>query len=391
MPFTFGVEIECLIPVAARNGLRAKIQAAGLLCTDPGRYHSGTAPRGSWKIEADGSLRADMGYATCELVSPVLTEGTEGFEQVEKLCRVLGDVNATVNRSCGLHVHVGIANTPIKAVKKLAELYAKHEVLIDQLIPPSRRGNLNHYCASVATRVNMTQLERANTVRDISMALTGDARHSKLNLSSYWRYSTVEFRHHSGTVDASKIIKWATFCMKMVETAIREADLPIAATAVRSASTATHPYWRRGRRTRRIFELLSRPEGATAEEVRMALGVRTRPGLRWHLIRAEASTTPVGRRNGMEVFRLATSTAEATTPVPVSAPFTLAELYDKLGLADEDKEFWRERVQILSAGTSRRRQQGPVAGANELAREQQASAPAEVPLSELNALLHGRS
>ena len=130
---TFGVEIECLVPFTSRAGLQRKIEATGLQCVDTGRYHSGHQ-RTAWKLEADGSLRADIGTAAVEIVSPPLEVGP-GFEQVEKVCGVLADIDASVNRSCGLHVHIGVANVSINAVRKLAELYAKHEPLIDQLIP----------------------------------------------------------------------------------------------------------------------------------------------------------------------------------------------------------------------------------------------------------------
>lgn len=362
---TFGVEIECLVPYTQRRGLQAKMTAAGVNCVDIGRYHSGLN-RTAWKIERDGSLLGDANNDTIEFVSPPLTLDTAGFEQVEKVCRVFEQIGASVNRTCGLHVHIGVGNLPVAAIRKLAELYARHEGLIDQLIPPSRRANANHYCQSIATMVNYTALARANTVRDISYAVSRDSKHVKLNLSSFWRYSTVEFRHHSGTVDASKIIKWVSFCAKMVETAIREQDLPVdagAPVAVSASSSSAPRYWRTGRARRVLFGLLSRPEGVTAEEARAALGVNQAPYLQGHLRRAGATEalTPVTRRNGQPVFRLTSTGLTTTTTTTVPAPLTLAELWDKLGLTDEDKEFWRERAAILSQGTRRQRQSTPSA------------------------------
>jgi hypothetical protein len=360
---TFGVEIECLVPTAARTRLHQEIVAAGVPCRDVMRYHSGT-DRDNWKLEVDGSLRPDVGTVGIEVVSPPLELTTASFEQIEKVCRVLNTLDASVNRSCGLHVHVGLASVPVSAVRKLAALYAEHEGLIDQLIPPSRRGNANNFCQSVATRANMASLAQANTIRDVSYALNGDNKYYKLNLNSYWRYSTVEFRHHSGTVDAAKIIKWVTFVCKMVEAAIRDANVPIAGSEVVQADPYEfHRYWRSHRHIRQVFRLLTRPEGATGEEIRQALGRRTRPDPRYYLRQAEASTTPIARRDGLPVYRLGNYPAASNT-APVATPATLAELYDKLALDDADKEFWRERATILSSGTPRRRAVRAVAGGN---------------------------
>jgi hypothetical protein len=37
-----------------------------------------------------------------------------------------------------------------------------------------------------------------------------------LNSHSYWRHGTIEFRLHSGTLDADKIINWLIITQKMI-------------------------------------------------------------------------------------------------------------------------------------------------------------------------------
>lgn len=342
----FGVEIECLLPsVLSRAAVAAAVAEAGVPAYDAGYSHTFEATK--WKVVSDRSI---VGPGNgIELVSPPLNE--TGFEQIEKVSAVLLRLGATVNRSCGLHVHTEARTLSVTALKKLAALYIEHEPVIDQLLPNSRRGSANNYCKSIST-ANWNRLANATSVNDIAIAITGttdrSARFVKLNYHSYWRHGTVEFRHHSGTVDAAKIIKWVVFCSKLVEAAAREAHEPIRLPA--NTPTEYSAYWQRGRRTKKIFDMLMRPEGATAEEIRAALGVRSRPNVRWHLNNAAGpaernALTRVGRRNRHEVFRL--SSVAQTAVAPRTAP-TLESLYEKLGLSDEDKQFWAARASHLA-------------------------------------------
>jgi len=45
----------------------------------------------------------------------------------------------------------------------------------------------------------------------------GHNRYHKLNMHSLERQKTVEFRQHTGTVEADKIAMWAEFCIRFVE------------------------------------------------------------------------------------------------------------------------------------------------------------------------------
>ena len=93
---TFGIEIECFLPRG---------------CVRVGAYHAGVElgsrfPAG-WNAQRDGSLRTTLrGYEGVEIVSPVL-RGREGLEQVRQVAALLQELGARVNRTCGLHVHVG--------------------------------------------------------------------------------------------------------------------------------------------------------------------------------------------------------------------------------------------------------------------------------------------
>lgn len=356
MPRNFGVEIECLAPITLGQGnIASLISNAGVSCIGAGYTHT---LLGSWKVVSDRSLTSEAGFDPHEIVSPILT--LERLEEIDKVCGALAGARCKVNRSCGLHVHVDARDLPLAALKRLAVLYIESEDVVDSLLPPSRRGDTNAYCRTLKESVDViTKIQAATDVLGIARAIRQGGypaeanRYVKLNFVAFTKYKTVEFRQHSSTIDPVKVKNWVIFCLKMVETAVREASLFNANADEYRAAPEAAPYWRRGRRTRAIYALLTRPEGATAEEVRVALGIRSRPDIRWHLERSgvtpyQASTE---RREGNHVWRLPSSTAatQATAMAAAVSIVTLDSLMDKLQMSAQERVYWTERAAMLSA------------------------------------------
>lgn len=100
---SFGIEIEMVNATSAQ--VSNALNAAGITCVVTGY---GSATRAEWKVQGDGSLRPGPNQTgSCELVSPIL-RGEDGYAQVRTVCAVLASINAKINKSCGLHVHLGI-------------------------------------------------------------------------------------------------------------------------------------------------------------------------------------------------------------------------------------------------------------------------------------------
>lgn len=359
MPLKFGVEIEFLVPGAhphedyRRAGFRLGPPIAADLDNNLSSFGSGCYYAGythqvsldKWKVVTDASLQPPASYAGLELVSPPLREET-GLEQISKACSLLAQQHqAMVNRSCGLHVHIATQDMTLPALRKLAWLYVENEDVIDNLLPPSRRGNNNPYCVSLKGTANLKALAEANTVPAIALAIKKEnpwssrpnpGRHVKLNFTSYWKYGTVEFRHHSGTIDPVKINRWVLFCAKMVDTARRQADEPI---VVPHDPTALP----RARQLRIIYNMVARAEGATRTEVQAALNRATPPSLPTDLKRIGVDFVINGRRSGQRVYCLRVQTPQ--TP-------TLLALMEKMQLTAEDQQFWQAREALLASQSS---------------------------------------
>lgn len=211
MEFTnrkFGVEIEFLATVDKDEVVR-EIRSNGISCDWEGYNHDDCEDH--WKMVRDGSC----GY---ELVSPILS-GEDGLHQIEVVCGVLKQVGAKVDRSCGLHVHVDARNLAKKDVAKVFIGYARYEPLFDALMPESRRQNLNGYCQSIKSAVNYSHEFASDLQRAYNRLF--HTRYTKVNLESLIRHGSIEFRQHSGTIDANKITNWVVLMVGFVDEIIK--------------------------------------------------------------------------------------------------------------------------------------------------------------------------
>lgn len=199
----FGIELE-IVSINRQTALRA-LRAVGINVQDESYNHS---TRSHWKLVSDASVRGGF-----EVVSPIL-RGEQGIEEAMTVAAALDDAGATVNRSCGFHVHFDAGDLSVGDIKTIVKRYAAHEAEIDAVMPSSRRGSANTFCAPVA-RFLSPRFEAAATIQDMIRA-QGD-RYFKVNLQSFQRHGTIEFRQHSGTVNANKIANWVRFLGEFID------------------------------------------------------------------------------------------------------------------------------------------------------------------------------
>lgn len=199
---TFGVEIECDV---RRDRIEAIGNPAFNFCYE--RYNH-TDNRSYYKFVTDGSVHGD---SPIECVSPILDDNADGLKSLETCLRVLNTAGASVNSSCGLHVHVGVGEYAGEEIVNIYKNYQKLERLIDSFMAPSRRGNNAYYADSILGY----DYNLCHAPGDITNIMFG--RYFKVNPQAYDRHKTVEFRQHQGSVDYKKISMWVKFCCKLVE------------------------------------------------------------------------------------------------------------------------------------------------------------------------------
>lgn len=200
---TWGVEIESISSRSQMLQVAGIARQHGVEVRDMGYTHQ-TVP--FWKIVSDSSC----GY---ELVSPPL-KGDAGFQELKVICDAMKEVGLKVNKRCGLHVHHDAHDLTVTHFKRLYYTYIRFEGTLDSMMPMSRRENNNTYCRSLRGRVDVETLRKAKTIQEVANAY--GTRYIKLNTESYVKHGTVEFRHHSGTIEFEKIKNWVMLTNAMV-------------------------------------------------------------------------------------------------------------------------------------------------------------------------------
>ena len=205
---TFGVEIETVMPVASlcANGWQV------------GAYHVGAdIPNGNgWKTMRDGSIQpSDYNHTGVEIVSPIL-RGAEGIASVDSMVARLRGMGATVNASCGLHVHVGFDGSA-QQLANLISLVSYHEKALYASTGTKSR-EANRYCGSI--KLAFKPLEKMRSMSELRGP--GSNRYSSLNLQNLidGRRPTVEFRVFAGTLNATKIKAYVQICLGLVQRAM---------------------------------------------------------------------------------------------------------------------------------------------------------------------------
>lgn len=204
--FTFGVEIECIM----NHGLfRDRASYNGVSYRFEGYNHNDC--RDHFKFVTDGSLTRTYGRNgdPIECVSPVLDGDKNGFDKLKACCESLNEAEAYVNKSTGLHVHIGASALTGEQYVNVFKNYQKLERVIDSFMAPSRKNN------TYSRTIRVYDFENCETQADILSVLQSN-RYHKVNPCSYTRHHTIEFRQHQGTTNFEKIKNWVNFCAKLV-------------------------------------------------------------------------------------------------------------------------------------------------------------------------------
>ena len=204
--FTYGLEIE--VSTLSISGAARAITRAGIPCAEPSAQHQTNL---NWKAVYDGTRGV-----SAEVVSPILT--ADRLNETRTVTRALSMAGATVNRTTGLHVHIGAASfgdiesERLNALGNFVENWYMAHGAIGALVAKSRLNNM--FCKALDLA---SAAELAARVRGGDISNGGRGRYLSLNMDSFTRHSTVEVRLHHGTLNAAKITAWAEFITAMAE------------------------------------------------------------------------------------------------------------------------------------------------------------------------------
>lgn len=358
----YGVEIEFVSRVNAYAVVDA-LRAAGVEMKDYTGYSDAHVTCNKWKVVHDGSV---VGTTTSgaiygmEVVSPPMEDDANAQHQIETVCRVLQEmpVGGRINQSCGLHIHVNAEGMSLNTIKRICYMYSKNERFIDMVQPRSRRGSSNTYCRSVSNASELS-IKNAKSVRDLYSTVSMSSRFYKVNLDAFRRHKTIEFRQHSGTIEAQKIINWKNFIMKMVEVGQKDATGPAATfeNAVGDPrSLAARLPWRK-RTLRILVQMAGRPEGVTPLEARNRLGTENNVDIAWYFRDSRIPFHKTGSRGNWTFFlgeaRDTATQAMSEVNLQDLEATCFQDLMAKLNLSADQRAFWNGRYNTLNPGAAR--------------------------------------
>lgn len=209
----YSVEIECNVPAKSLGTVTDNIaQEIG--------------------VTTDGSIDSEYDYFAKEFITPKLS-GKEGGEVLKKLSAELVKAKATVNRSCGLHVHIDMSDIKnnIEIIKTILLFYLTFEPVIFSYLPMSRRDN--NYCkplsefyhekeiVSIANKETLEALWYREPRKEHREYRKGqkydDTRYAGINFHSLFSHDNIEIRYHSGTIDHTKMAMWIKLHVAIID------------------------------------------------------------------------------------------------------------------------------------------------------------------------------
>lgn len=221
----FGIELEMVAPsalVRAHGGptqaSKAVLQDAGIISrtnTHFGRNYS------EWQCKPDGSIQPyERGT---EVVSKIMPATEASYDEIHRAVTALDNNGFGINRSCGFHVHISVADVPMHVRQLIVLRYAQSQNDINAMLPPSRRSN--QYAAALGSSF---RAQFAQYVDSGNGAVPSIGRYSVTNVA--WLNSgsdaRIEFRQAAGTCNAAKVVGWVRFLQEMIDEVVRRANLP---------------------------------------------------------------------------------------------------------------------------------------------------------------------
>ncbi|KAL7550788.1 LOW QUALITY PROTEIN: hypothetical protein ACHAWF_013999 [Thalassiosira exigua] len=235
-----GIELEMSTSgFWTRDFIASELLNKGILVDNvTGNYAEAKRTSALWKLVGDGSIACPRNEPDCnkfELVSPVL-QSEKGLRSAENILREMSNLNVTVNRSMGFHVHFDVGRYSINDLTKICQQFLKYEDVIDSMLPLSRRTGSRESDQFFRSNIEsakailgkdeagvMTSLGLCKSYRELADIMNpSSSRYYKLNMQNLvvGRQTTIEFRQHSSTANYEKVDAWVRFCVRFCENSV---------------------------------------------------------------------------------------------------------------------------------------------------------------------------
>ena len=171
-------------------------------------------PLSFWYYTSDGSLRNNgLEFVSLKLmgndINTALTELNEFISSIE--------VTPEFSERTSVHIHLDVRSLSVQDLQKLLILVIIFERALIRYCGGSRENNVFclpfHKADTQVSRLSELNSDNPEIVRHIFRSYH---KYQGLNLSRISDLGTVEFRHHEGTMDPTRIKNWINllFCLK---------------------------------------------------------------------------------------------------------------------------------------------------------------------------------
>lgn len=178
----FGIEIEFAFPnemnsneaYEGRRRIAQELNDLGL--TNSNRVGHYGASHGwvrdehsrGWAVEEDFSASGRDGQVPGEIISPIMYDEPETWQNIEKICEILKRNGAFASRGAGQHVHVSTGDYDHKVINhnRMLSIVAENEDLLYRLSVDPRRGRHRGYGYCAPNPVASEPYRRITEVRN---------------------------------------------------------------------------------------------------------------------------------------------------------------------------------------------------------------------------------
>jgi len=253
-------------------------------------------------VKTDGTRGVDF-----EIAFPILSiDSSLSWYYVNKVLTLLVNNGCNVKKCCGVHVHIGLK--PISTnitnddfttlsiekyrsnrtyvsqssssfndvldnaiIKDVVYRYAKHQLEINKIFPPSRTNN--GFCQGLDNCIDAIKqcdgsieaLMNSIVNRNHAFRTNRNCKFFTVNLQSYARYGTIEFRQHGATLEMDKVKPFVMMLSNMFNHSINN-RLLINNSRIENRLLPTDPYSPRTK-LGLLWSLCKTENGATTREI----------------------------------------------------------------------------------------------------------------------------
>jgi hypothetical protein len=144
-----------------------------------------------------------------EFVSPIL-QGDEGFNEIRAMCRVAGQKRWSLDRSCGLHIHIDARDLSSEEMLQTVYAYRATYPLWKRFV--SRRRSDNSMCGS--PQYNLDDVREVEHIEDFVEARD---RFEFVNWRAFLRHGSIEVRLYHGSLNAREICNWVALHARFID------------------------------------------------------------------------------------------------------------------------------------------------------------------------------